>query len=124
MQKRRLRNLRPRLAAAKPRLGYVEGDAKAQDRHRNALSPWRAWYHTERWQRLRLKIFERDAYTCQRTGEVCAGRHPAPNSPVANHVRPHKGDPALFWDEGNLETVTKAVHDGIVQAEERDSEFR
>jgi hypothetical protein len=27
--------------------------------------PWKAWYKTARWQRLRLEIFKRDHYTCQ-----------------------------------------------------------
>lgn len=61
----------------------------------------------------------RDLYTCQRTGVLAIGKYPAPNSPVANHKRPHRGNPALFWDIDNIETVTKAVHDSIVQAEEQ-----
>jgi 5-methylcytosine-specific restriction endonuclease McrA len=64
-------------------------------------------------------VFERDGYICQRTGEICAGVGNDPNAPVANHKRPHRGDPKLFWDIDNLETVTKAVHDSIIQREER-----
>jgi 5-methylcytosine-specific restriction protein A len=85
----------------------------------NAAAPWRAWYRTARWERLRQKVFLRDLYTCQRSGILCVGKHPAPDSPVANHKRPHRGDPALFWDEDNVETVSKQVHDGLVQAEEQ-----
>ena len=40
------------------------------------------------------------------------------NSPVVNHKRPHRGDAILFWDIDNLEVVTKAVHDSVVQSEE------
>jgi hypothetical protein len=38
---------------------------------------------------------------------------------VANHKIPHRGDPVLFWDINNIETVTKAVHDSLIQSEER-----
>lgn len=86
-----------------------------------ASAPWKAWYKTARWERLRQLVFLRDLYKCQRSGELCIGKHPAPNSPVANHKRPHRGDPVLFWDPDNVETVSKQIHDGIIQAEEQAS---
>lgn len=30
---------------------------------------------------------------------------------VVDHIKPHKGDPALFWDEGNWQSLTKRHHD-------------
>jgi 5-methylcytosine-specific restriction protein A len=30
---------------------------------------------------------------------------------VVDHVRPHKGDQALFWDEGNWQPLCKPCHD-------------
>lgn len=64
-------------------------------------------------------MFVRDGFLCQRSGVMCIGVEPEPNSPVANHRRPHRGDPALFWDIDNIETVSKAVHDREIQKEER-----
>lgn len=64
-------------------------------------------------------MFVRDGFLCQRSGVLCIGVDPEPNSPVANHKRPHRGNPALFWDIDNVETVTKAVHDGLIQKEEQ-----
>ncbi|WCK77577.1 hypothetical protein [Agrobacterium fabrum] len=64
-------------------------------------------------------MFERDLYTSQRSGEACVGTGNDPNSPVANHRIPHRGDPALFWDINNLETVTKRIHGGVIQGEGR-----
>lgn len=86
-----------------------------------AQGPWRDWYKTARWQRLRGHILKRDMYTCQRTGILLIGKHPAPNSPVANHKQPHRGDPVLFWDPDNIETIAKSVHDSEVQREEQES---
>lgn len=86
-----------------------------------ASGPWSAWYRTARWQALRLFVFERDLYQCQQTGIICAGRHPAPDSPVADHVKPHRGDAALFWDPANIQTVAKAYHDAEKQREEQES---
>jgi len=115
----RLSSLSPRMGGLAPRVGYAPGDEKGRDRQRSAASPWRAWYHTARWQKLRQQVFIRDNYTCQRTGALCVAKHPAPDSPVANHKIPHRGDPKLFWDIDNIETVSKEVHDGLIQAEER-----
>lgn len=112
--------LQPRLAPMASRLGRLApADEVERNRTRDAEKPWRAWYKTARWQKLVMKVRVRDAYTCQRTGAVLGGKHPAPDSPVVNHRIPHRGDPALFWDEDNLELVSKAVHDSEIQREER-----
>lgn len=84
-------------------------------------APWRRWYKTARWQRLKMSAHLRDGFICQRTGVLLVGKHPAPNSPVANHKVPHRGDPALFWDLDNIETVAKSVHDSEIQREEQAS---
>lgn len=116
----RLSSLPPRLAAAPPRLGRAPDAPEAPKRNRDH-APWRAWYRTARWRQLRREVLIRDAWTCQRTGEVCTGKYPAPNSATVNHKKPHRGDPALFWDPDNLETVTKAIHDSLIQREEQAS---
>jgi 5-methylcytosine-specific restriction endonuclease McrA len=77
------------------------------------------WLNTSRWQRLRLKVLVRDQYLCQQTGAVLSGKHPAPNSPVVDHIVPHRGDPDLFWDEDNLQSVSKAWHDSEKQSLEK-----
>lgn len=88
-------------------------------RHLDQSQPWRRWYKTARWQALARACYLRDNYTCRRTGELLIGKAPAPNSPVANHIEPHHGDPVLFWDPDNIETVSKRVHDGQVQRQEK-----
>ena len=82
----------------------------------------RDWLNTSRWQRLRLKVLERDGYVCQQTGVALIGKHPAPDSPVVDHKVPHRGDAALFWDEANLQAVSKLWHDRVKQGLEKRGE--
>ena len=114
----RLAHLSPRSAFAPDRRSFLTDRAPAPSPVQHS-QPWKAWYKTARWRRLREQVLIRDAYTCQRTGQVLGGKHPAPDSPVVNHKRPHRGDESLFWDIDNLETVSKAVHDSTIQAEEQ-----
>lgn len=80
---------------------------------RLAANSGRAWYSTRKWQRLRIEIIERDGGICQLTGVLCCGLHPAPNSPVVDHIRPHAGNAELFWDKSNLQLLSKSAHDSI-----------
>lgn len=114
----RLKSLPARVSTLPHRIGRAPTGSPKRDR---SAAFWRPWYSLKRWKDLRLEVLERDNYICQRTGIVCAGTSPAPDSPVVNHKTPHRGDPALFWDKDNLETVSKAVHDTIIQAEEQGS---
>jgi 5-methylcytosine-specific restriction endonuclease McrA len=86
---------------------------------RDRNEPWRAWYRTARWQKLRLFVLTRDLWTCQQTGVLLIGKYPTDNSPVVDHIKPHRGDPVLFWDPFNLQALAKAYHDTTKQAEER-----
>lgn len=94
--------------------GAVGGEVD-RNRRRDAEQPWRRWYSTARWQRLRESIRARDLFTCAMCGRVCAGRGNA----VVDHRVPHRGDELMFWDESNLWTLCKPCHDGAKQREER-----
>jgi len=80
--------------------------------------PWKAWYKTARWQRLRLEIFKRDHYTCQCGCGLIEGDT---SQLVADHKIPHRGDERLFWDKDNLQTMRKPCHDGDKQRAEQQS---
>lgn len=116
----RLTHIQPRTTFAPDRRAFPTDQAKGPPPVQHS-QPWKAWYKTARWRRLREQVLIRDAYTCQRTGQVLGGKHPAPDSPVVNHKRPHRGDERLFWDIDNLEVVAKSVHDSAIQAEEQSS---
>lgn len=87
------------------------------DRRRDERE-WRQWYKTARWQKLKQRVHVRDGFVCQVTGVICIGKHPAPNSPVADHKVEHRGNPDLFWDEKNIRTVSKEFHDRERQREQ------
>ena len=77
------------------------------DRH------WRPWYSSTRWLKLRsmqLKAAPLCA-ACDRIGRVTAAG-------VVDHVIPHRGDPALFWDAENLQSLCKPCHDAGKQKAE------
>jgi 5-methylcytosine-specific restriction endonuclease McrA len=117
-----------RLKTVSPRIGMLKGKLdrprdieserqRTKERDRNVY--WRRWYKTARWQKLRLMVLARDGYVCHRTGVALIGKHPAPNSPVVDHIVPHEGDEALFWSPANLQSVSKEYHDGVKKAFER-----
>src|SRR5262249_9961142 len=64
------------------------------DQARDQAQPWRAWYKTKRWQRLRWHVLVRDGFTCQGCGEL-KGKSAAM---VADHIKPHRGNAELFWN--------------------------
>jgi 5-methylcytosine-specific restriction protein A len=108
----RLSHLQPAIGSLAPRL------ARATDNHGHSRTaePWRKWYSTAAWQALRLATFDRDGYRCQ--WKDCGRLAPAPRL-VADHRTPHRGDPRLFWDPENLQTLCKPCHDTRKQAAER-----
>jgi len=85
--------------------------------HSDRAEPWRAWYKTVRWRRLRWAILVRDLFTCQmpECGRLIANA----SDLVADHIKPHRGNETLFWDETNLQTLCRWCHSGPKQAEER-----
>ncbi|QIB32645.1 HNH endonuclease [Ancylobacter pratisalsi] len=115
----RLSTLPPRLSSLPSRLAVQSHTGPDRDRLRAALAPWRAWYKTARWRALRLSVFSRDLFTCQMAG--CGKVEGNTSKLVCDHVRQHRGDEALFWDERNLQTLCKPCHDRVKQAEERRS---
>lgn len=91
---------------------------KDGDRRRRA--PWRKWYGTARWQRLRWSVLEAAHFTCARCGKI----EMETRRLVADHVVPHQGDAAKFWDEGNLQCLCEDCHNGWKAAEEWAAGYR
>ena len=92
------------------------------------INPHRALYRSARWAKYRdgrlvggakLVAHTRDSWKCQRCGVLCTTGRKSPDSAVAHHRKPHRGDLVLFYDPDNVETVCKACHDSTIQGDER-----
>jgi len=117
----RLKQAKPRLGTLGGRLGFGDPDEvkRRQRRIRYASAPWSSWYSSKRWANLRLQILDRDLWTCQQTGVLLRGKWPSDDAPVVDHIKPHRGDPDLFWDPDNLQSVSRKWHDTVKRSIER-----
>lgn len=79
----------------------VAEENRANERNRNRKEPWRKWYHTAHWRKLRGTVLARDPICkiCKRVA-----------SNVADHIRPHRGIWALFCDLANLQGLCEECH--------------
>lgn len=122
---RMIKTIKPMVATLKPLLSTSRAEAnRAYDQRRAENNEYRRWYDLKRWKDLREHILVRDLYTCQATGAMLTGKHPAADSPVVDHIKPHRGDPDLFWDPNNLRAVAKHWHDSVKQAMEKGGKAR
>lgn len=84
------------------------------DRRSETARSYRRLYNTRAWRNARaaqlaeVPLCER----CTKHGRVVAAS-------VVNHRTPHRGDPALFFDPDNHESLCKPCHDGERQSQER-----
>ncbi|MCB1476619.1 MAG: HNH endonuclease [Rhodobiaceae bacterium] len=85
--------------------------------NRDGALPWRGWYKTARWQKLRWSVLVRDLFTCR----MCKRIEADTSKLVADHIKAHRGDEALFWDAENIQTLCKPCHDSAKQQEEQAS---
>lgn len=110
----RLKMLRDGTHRLPSMLAFLPSGAREHDRARKAANPLRALYGTARWQRLRWQVLARDLFTCRSCGASTSDT----SQLVADHIRPHRGDVALFWDADNLQCLCKHCHDGAKQRAE------
>ena len=109
----RLKAMPPRIGGLAPRL------ARQTDEHGHSptTEPWRKWYSTAEWKRLKAQTHARDLFTCQEP--TCGRLIQDPRDRIADHKAPHRGDRDLFFDPANIQTLCKPCHDGTKQREER-----
>lgn len=75
-----------------------------------STSPWHRLYNTKRWYRLRYHQLQK-----QPLCEFHLKRNQIISATVVDHVKPHKGDEALFHDPDNLQSLCKRCHDSVKQ---------
>ena len=77
------------------------------------------FYSTAGWQALRgqqLRL-EPTCRLCRQAGRVTPAT-------VADHIEPHRGDRARFFDPANLQSLCKTCHDGVKQAYEKSGHLK
>ncbi|MBL8576137.1 MAG: AAA family ATPase [Mesorhizobium sp.] len=114
----KLSTFKGRFASSSPRKSVLASSSRTSDAKRAESSPWRSWYKSTRWEQIRQRVFVAAQFRCAQTGVLLLGTSPAWDSPVCDHIKPHRGNPALFWDEENLQCVSKAWHDSRKKAME------
>jgi 5-methylcytosine-specific restriction enzyme A len=117
----RLKTTQPLLTVAPPRLAAPKDDA-GRSAYRRKHTPGYALYSDRRWRGddngvggLRWDVLVRDRFSCR----MCGVMHSDTSRLEADHIKPHKGDPALFWDPGNLQCLCGDCHRGRKQADDR-----
>ena len=76
-------------------------------------------YDLRRWRR-RSKQFLQENPLCRMCQEI--GRTTL--ATVVDHIKPHGGDPELFWGEVNWQGLCKPCHDGAKAALDRTGRLR
>lgn len=109
----RLKRLGQPLGALRPTGRRLDAGEAERSARRDATEAWRKWYKTARWQRLRWQVLTEAGFECAMCGRV----EGAKGRMVCDHVRPHRGDEALFW-AGPFQALCKCCHDGDKQRAE------
>lgn len=75
------------------------------DHGRWKIAAWKKWYYTAAWRRLRKYVLDRDplCVMCKVIGVVTVATE-------VDHIIPHRGDRALFWDPENVQGLCDTHH--------------
>ncbi|WP_052098093.1 HNH endonuclease [Paenibacillus stellifer] len=79
-----------------------QGEERSYDKDRGTAA--QRGYNRD-WQRARVHFLQQHPLCadCERRGKVAVAN-------VVDHIIPHKGDPALFWDRGNWQALCTPCH--------------
>jgi 5-methylcytosine-specific restriction protein A len=86
------------------------------DEKRRFEKPWRSWYKDKRWYRVR-QMRLRDEPLCR----MCTASGRITGAWIVDHIKPHKGDAALFFCYENTQSLCETHHNRDKQREERGS---
>lgn len=105
---------RPRLTTLKPRIATSSAtrvQTVSNGTWRDGKTTNERGY-TYRWQQARAAFLRSNplCVMCQADGVIAAAE-------VVDHIEPHRGDMARFWDEANWQPLCKRHHDAKTQTE-------
>jgi 5-methylcytosine-specific restriction enzyme A len=99
---------RPCLRPGCPHLAEYRGrcaeHARGQEQGRPNADV-RQWYHSSRWQDLRTQVLSEEPL-CR----IGLAEKRVEASTDVDHIVPHRGDPALFWERRNLQGLCHECH--------------
>ena len=75
--------------------------------------------YNSKWQRARKRFLKEHPLCC-----TCEEEGKYVRATVVDHIKPHRGDPILFWDEENWQPLCKHHHDVKTMTEDRYQEYR
>lgn len=107
----RMTTLRPTLAAPKDEAGRSRYRRDAKGHKLYSSRRWRGSDAKRGRDGLRWQVLLDAMFTCAMCGRIVSD----PSMLVADHIVPHKGDPELFFDRGNLWAVDRECHDTTCQ---------
>lgn len=81
---------------------------------RGKAGQWSHLYSHSRWRRVR-EFFLRRHPLCV----MCEAEGRVELASVVDHIKPHKGDMALFWDRNNWQPLCASHHSGEKQRIDR-----
>lgn len=84
-----------------------------------ANASYKHLYNTKQWYRLRYYQLQRQPLCV-----FCAKLGKAIPAGIVDHIKAHRGDEALFFDAGNLQSLCKPCHDGTKQQLEKSGTLR
>lgn len=75
--------------------------------------------YNSKWQRARTRFLHQHplCVECQKEGRLV-------KATVVDHIKPHRGDPVLFWDETNWQPLCKPCHDKKTWKEDSNPVYR
>lgn len=88
--------------------------AKRPDYRSAEAAEYRKMYKTSQWQAIRS-----ERLSIEPLCRACAAKGIVMAANVADHIKPHRGDPALFFDIHNTQSLCAPCHDidkGYIEA--------
>lgn len=75
--------------------------------------------YNSKWQKARKRYLRANPLCVQ-----CKAEGRLVEATVVDHIKPHRGDPALFWDEKNWQSLCKPCHDKKTWNEDKNPTYR
>jgi len=87
--------------------------------HRSDVKGTKEKGYENKWRKARVRFLKAHPLCLK-----CMDQGRFVKATVVDHIVPHRGDQALFWDEASWQPLCKPCHDTKTMTEDRYQEFR